>query len=317
MKEIGGYFGLEQFSGKPYHSGLAAVNSGRNALLYILKARGYRKLYIPRFLCDTVSQLCKREGIAYEEYGITPEFLPAFHGTPGPEEAVYIVNFYGQLPDTLLLQLQAQWGRIIVDNVQDFFRKPLAGVDTVYSCRKFFGVPDGGYAACEGAALSLEPDASRDRMTHILGRFEVSGSAYYSDFQANDEGFYPLPLREMSPLTQNLLRAVDYDAIRKARSTNYALLEKALGKENRLHLTAPDGPYCYPFYCQNGMAVKRALAQNKIYVPTLWPNVPENPAATPLEVDYAKNILPLPCDQRYTEDDMKRIVEEIQLCMNI
>lgn len=311
MKEIGGYFGLEQFSGIQYHGDLKAVNSGRNALLYILKARGYRKIYIPRFLCDTVAELCKREGIGYEEYGITADFLPVFDNMPGADEAVYIVNFYGQLSDALLLEMKERWGRVIVDHVQDFFRKPLSGVDTVYSCRKFLGVPDGGYAACEGAALELEQDVSGGRMTHILGRFEDCGSAYYRDFQANDEGFYDLPLRAMSRLTQNILQAVDYDAVRNARNTNFALLEAALGERNRLKLTAPDGPYCYPFYCKNGMAVKKRLAEEKIYVPTLWPNVRDNPNATALEIDYAENILPLPCDQRYGSEDMKQIVDKI------
>lgn len=313
MKEIGGYFGLEQFPDKSYHPGLVAVNSGRNALLYIVKARGYQKLYIPRFLCDTVSELCKREGIAYEEYGIDSAFLPVFNGVPGPKEAVYIVNFYGQLPDSLLLEMQVRWGNVIVDHVQDFFRKPLAGVDTVYSCRKFFGVPDGGYAACDGAALSLEPDFSRDRMTHILGRFEDCGSNFYRDFQENDHRFYSRSLRGMSRLTQNILSAVDYEAVRRARNANYAQLAQALAPYNRLVLTPPEGPYCYPFYCKNGMSVKKRLAEEKIYVPTLWPNVPEHPDATELEIDYAENILPLPCDQRYGPEDMTRILHHLKL----
>lgn len=313
MKEIGGYFGLEQFPSKPYHSGLAAVNSGRNALLYIVKVRGYEKLYIPRFLCDTVAELCKREGIAYEEYGISPEFLPVFDGAPGPREAVYIVNFYGQLSNDMLLEMQTRWGNVIVDNVQDFFRKPLAGVDTVYSCRKFFGVPDGGYAACDGADLPLEADFSRDRMTHILGRFEDCGSGFYRDFQENDYLFYSRPLRRMSRLTQNILGAVDYEAVRRARNANYAQLAQALDPYNRLVLTPPDGPYCYPFYCKNGMSIKKRLAEEKIYVPTLWPNVPGHPAVTELEIDYAENILPLPCDQRYGVEDMTRILHHLKL----
>jgi len=224
------------------------------------------------------------------------------------------VNFYGQITDAQVLEWKAKYNRVIVDNVQDFFRKPLAGVDTVYSCRKFFGVPDGGYAACAGI-LPLEKDASRDRMTHILGRLEVSGSAYYSHFQQNDESFYDLPLLEMSPTTCNILRAVDYDTVRKKRNRNYAVLASVLDQKNRLVLRQPDGPYCYPYYCENGMAVKRALAQKKIYVPTLWPNVLEQGSA--LEKDYAENILPLPVDQRYGEEDMKRIVEELQICMRI
>lgn len=307
-KEIGGYPELEHFSGREYHADLTGVNSGRNALLYILRARGVKKLHIPRFLCDSVARLCLRESVDFAVYGIGRDFLPQFDGVLGEGEWLYVVNYYGQLSDGYLRELQARYGRIIVDHVQDFFRRPLPGVDTVYSCRKFFGVPDGGYAACD-VPLALEEDGSRERMSHLLGRFEVSGSAYYAEFRQNDELFYDLPLRAMSPITRNILRAVDYEAVRQRRSDNYAVLAAALDKRNPLRLTAPDGPYCYPFCCENGMALKRALAQRKIYVPTLWPDVAAEEGS--VEKDYAENILPLPVDQRYDAEDMQRIVDAL------
>lgn len=314
-KEIGGYFGLEQFPGQEYHHDLIGVNSGRNALLYILKARHVRKLYIPRFLCDSVSELCRREGYAYEEYPIDRDFLPVFDRALQPDEYLYIVNYYGQLSNDQVTKMKIKWGNIIFDNVQAFFQRPVVGVDTVYSCRKFFGVPDGGYVATtaywdEGLPL----DVSKDRMKHILGRFEESGSSYYRDFQAKDELFYTLPLRRMSALTRNLLCGIDYEAVCQKRNENYALLENLLGSRNRLKLNAPDGPYVYPFYCQNGMEVKKRLAEKKIYVATLWPNVLQW-EGTP-EKDYAENILPLPCDQRYDANDMERIIKEVLTCIS-
>lgn len=314
MKEIGGYFGLEAFHGREYHADLIGVNSGRNALLYILKARGYRKIYIPRFLCDSVSELCCREGYDYEEYPITTDFLPVFDRTLATDEALYVVNFYGQVSDEQVVEMKHRWHNIIVDNVQDFFRNPLSGVDTVYSCRKFFGVPDGGYVACD-EAISLETDCSKDRMTHILGRFEVSGSAFYGEFQKNDELFYDLPLRGMSPVTRNILRAVDYEAVCDARNANYIQLSNALDAYNELKLSTPNGPYCYPFYCKNGLEVKKQLAQEKIYVATLWPNVLSYDGT--LEKDYAENILPLPCDQRYGKVEIKRLEEVLLKCLKI
>jgi len=310
VKEIGGYFGLERFSGQAYHEGLVAVNSGRNALLYILRARQVQKLYIPSFLCDSVSELCRREGYAYEEYLIDADFLPVFSKKLDAGEYLYVVNYYGQIRNEQILALKAQHGRIVMDNVQAFFQKPVPGVDTVYSCRKYFGVPDGGYAATDCyLAEALPKDISKDRMKHILGRFEENASEYYGDFQENDERFYELPLREMSALTENILRAVDYSAVKERRNENYTVLEELLGSRNKLRLTMPEGPYCYPFYCENGMEIKRKLAAYKIFIPTLWPNV-RNMEGTP-EKDFAENILPLPCDQRYGPEDMLRIANEL------
>lgn len=305
-REIGGYFGLEFFLGKEYYDGLVGVNSARNALLYLLRARQVRKLYIPRFLCDSVSGLCRREGYPFEEYPIGRNFRPLFSGTLQEGEYLYIVNYYGQISNEEILKLKKRWGRIIVDNVQAFFQKPAAGVDTIYSCRKFFGVPDGAYAATDAVLEeSLSRDVSMDRMRCILGRFEGNASDYYRDFQESETMFEQLPLRSMSELTRNILRAVDYEAVRKKRNENCVQLESLLGSSNPLQLNTPEGPYCYPFYCRDGLQIKKKLAEEKIYVPTLWPNVLK--MENSMEKDYAENILPLPCDQRYTREDMLRI----------
>ena len=311
MKEIGGYFELERFSGREYHEDLLGVNNGRNALLYLLKARKIKRLYIPRFLCDSVSNLCTAYGFEFRYYAIGKDFLPVFSEKLNPGEYLYVVNFYGQISNETVLQLKQTYGNIIFDNIHAFYQRSVPGVDTIYSCRKFFGVPDGGYLATDAVLEeTLERDTSAQRMKHILGRFEGCASDYYGDFKANDGSFAKLPLRKMSELTKNLLRAIDYEAARKKRNENYARLADGLGGRNQLKLRTPDGPYAYPFYCERGMELKRKLAAEKIYVATLWPNVLEFEGT--LEKDYAENILPLPCDQRYTAEDMTRVIDAIE-----
>ena len=118
----------------------------------------------------------------------------------------------------------------------------------------------------------------------------------------------------MSLLTQNILRAVDYEQVCRRRNENYQFLHQHLHKKNRLTLIAPDGPYCYPFYTRNGRELKKKLAAEKIYVPTLWPDLPEGIAS--FEQDLAENILPLPCDQRYTAQDMRRMAELINAILS-
>lgn len=311
MKEIGGYLGLEQFVHHEYYSNLISLNNARNALLYILKARTIRKLYIPYFLCDSVSELCDREGYSYEFYHIDNCFQPIFEQTLAPNEYLYIVNYYGQIDNSQIAALKGRYQRIIVDNVQAFFQQPLDGIDTIYSCRKFFGVPDGAYLSTSAVLeTDLPEDISKDRMRHLLGRFEGKcASDYYEDFKLANYAFSELELRTMSRLTHNLLGAIDYYGAKQKRERNYAFLNAHLKSCNKLVLKDAVGPYAYPFYCNNGIEVKRKLAEKKIYVPTLWPNV-RNLEGT-LEKDYAENILPLPCDQRYDFDDMNRIVEEV------
>ena len=314
MKEIGGYFGLEQFSGKEYYPELIPVANGRSALGYLLKARTIQKLYVPYFLCGSVSDFCQREGCAVEFYHIDRDFLPRFEKMLSEGEYLYIVNYYGQITNKQISALKTRYKNVIFDNVQAFFQPPVPGIDTLYSCRKYFGVPDGGYLSTDAILTPpLPKDLSKDRMKHILGRFEGIASDYYGDFKASDHAFTEMDARQMSDLTHNLLNAVDYESVRQKRNKNYNTLANALNQQNPLPLTAPDGPYCYPFYCENGMAVKKKLAEKKIYVATLWPNVLDEDA--PLEQDYTRNILPLPCDQRYNAEDMARIIKEVMECI--
>lgn len=314
MKEIGGYLELERPAGTEYHHELLALNTGRNALAYLIKARGIRKLFLPSFLCDSVSLVCQREGCEYELYPVGMDLLPVFNQKLADGEWLYVVNYYGQLSNEVALQLKMCYVNLIFDNAHAFFQLPVPGVDTIYTCRKFFGVPDGAYLATDAVYPEpLEQDRSAGRMSHLLGRLEDSASEHYQAFKANDASFRQLPVRRMSVLTHCLLEGIDYSHAREQRNRNYALLERELGAANGMAFSAPDGPYAYPYYCENGMQIKKLLAKEGIYVATLWPNVLE--AGDAVEKMLTENILPLPCDQRYDEADMMHIVEEIRKCI--
>jgi len=257
--------------------------------------------------------MLKKNGYEFEFYNVNSEFLPVFNNNLSKDEYLYIVNYYGQLTNEKIFELKQKYKRIIVDNTHSFFQKPLDGIDTIYSCRKFFGVPDGAYLSTDRKlSEELEIDVSKERMTHLLGRFEGSASDYYVNFQETDELFNNEPLKRMSNLTHNLLGAIDYERIRQIRNENYSYLESKLKGKNILKLDVPDGAFAYPFYIKNGIEIRKELAKKKIYVPTLWPNVLESTFEESVEYQYTANILPLPCDQRYGVKHMKYIVEELK-----
>lgn len=313
MKEIGGYFELDRLTSDKgeYYKDLVSLNTARNALVYLVKAKRINKIYIPYLLCDSVSLVCDKEGIAYEYYHTDENFQPIFNRELKDNEYLYVVNLYGQLSNERILELKRQYKRIIADNIHAFFQKPVDGIDTIYSCRKFFGVPDGAYLATDCLLdEDLPIDNSESRIGHIYGRIKDGATAHYAEFQANDASFEQLPLMRMSELTHNMLSKIDYDQIRGIREKNYSYLNEQLGDMNKLKLRIPEGPYAYPFYCENGMKVKKKIAEKKIYVATLWPNVLELDGIE--EKEYAENILPLPCDQRYGIRDMNFIIDEIK-----
>ena len=187
---------------------------------------------------------------------------------------------------------------------------------SLYSCRKFFGVPDGAYLSTNARLdYELETDKSAGRMTHILGRCEGrNASDYYNDFRKNDESFNTLPIMSMSWLTHNLLGAIDYDYIKSSREANYRFLDSILGSKNILKTVCPAAPFAYPFYVSGGIEIRKKLAARKIYIATLWPYALT--CGDDVAEDYAANILPLPCDQRYNQEDMKILSQEVLTCIN-
>lgn len=312
MKEIGGYLQLDQLINNPYHKNLIELNTARNALIYLVKAKKIKKVYIPYFLCDSIANMLKKYQVEYEYYYINKDFMPIFNQELYENEYLYIVNYYGQIIDDKIKNIKEKYRFSIIDNTQAFFQKPIPGIDTIYSCRKFFGVPDGAYLYTNTILEEqLEDDKSSNRMKHILGRFEGEASDYYDDSRNNDAYFKELPLKKMSKLTRNILGAIDYKDVRLCRNGNFNFLHERLNTKNLLNIIIPDGAFAYPYYVKDGIKIRRKLAEKKIYIPTLWPNVLRYNNESSIEYDYAANILPLPCDQRYRLNDMKMIIDNL------
>lgn len=315
MREFGGYIELETFRGEMLHEGAAALNCGRSALAYLCEAKNIQKLYLPRFLCASVPELCKKINVQYDFYAIDERFMPVLERELGDGEWLYIVNFYGQLSNETLTVWKKRYKRVIVDNAQSYFQMPAEGVDTIYTCRKFFGVADGAFLYTDTELnREIPQDESFERMHFLLGRYERTANEFYSEYAANNKRFATEPVKRMSRLTENLLHGIDYGFVRRRRTENFAFLHEQLGERNRLALTVPDGAFMYPLHVENGAELRKKLQKEKIYIPTLWPAVLDICREDELEYDMAKNILPLPVDQRYTMDDMQYIVQTL-ICL--
>ena len=298
------------------HEEALALNCGRGALEYLCKAKKIKKLYLPYFLCSSVSNLCEKIGVSYSGYHINKNFEPIFQQNLGDNEWLYIVNFYGQLDNIYLSKLKQKYDRIIVDNAQSYYQLPANNVDTLYTCRKYFGVSDGAFLYTNKKIdEELLMDESFERMRYLLGRYERSANEFYEDYVVNNKFFATEPVKYMSRLTENLLHGIDYDAVAKRRQENFDFLNEAFKNTNELKLKSTYGAFMYPLLIQNGAMVRKALQKNKIYIPLLWPNVVEDGASNTMEYHYAADILPLPIDQRYTLEDMKYIVSEVKKCI--
>ena len=313
MKEIGGYLELDRYHLPMLHNDAIALNSGRNCLAYLIQKKRIQRIWIPKFLCTSVSDVCRREGCEVCYYSIGKDFNPVLEAT---DDWVYIVNYYGQVNNDKIREHKNQYPNLIVDNVQAYYQSPVENIDTIYTCRKYFGVTDGAFLYTDAELEELEQDESFERVKFLLGRFERTASEFYSEFVSEEEEFSNFPVKKMSKLTDNLLHGIDYDMVKNRRTENFSYLHTNLKDMNELNLSIPDGAYMYPLYIENGSEIRKKLQAKKIYVPTLWPDIFKLCGENELEYDMAKNILPIPVDQRYDIEDMDYIIEVLQECLN-
>lgn len=313
MKEYGGYIELENNYSSILHEDAVALNCGRNALAYLCEAKKIKRLYLPYFLCSSVPNLCKKIDVEYSYYHINEKFKPLFERELCDNEWLYIVNFYGQMDNHDLGALKRKYDRIIVDNAQSYFQMPVEGVDTLYTCRKYFGVADGAFLYTDAnLEREIPRDESFERMHFLLGRYERCANEFYAEYTANNKLFATEPIKKMSRLTENLLKGIDYEAIAQKRQENFDYLNTTLDNVNELKLNSVHGAFMYPLLIKDGAIIRKALQKEKIYIPTLWPNVLEECDSESVEYRYAADILPIPIDQRYGKDDMKYLAEVIK-----
>ncbi len=316
MKELGGYFGLELPRGKEYHQRAIRLNTGRNAFEYILRAKKYKKVYLPYYTCDVMLESVHKLSLNIEYYNINKYFYPKFNFKKLNSDEVFVYTNYFGLCGKHVFDISKKVKNLIVDNSQAFYDLPLNNVDTFYSPRKFFGLADGAYLYTDVfLKKELEKDISYQRFEHLLGRLDVDAQSFYSKFVENDKSLSNQPIKEMSNLSQHILSSIEYEKIREQRRNNFNFLHNKLMNENllKLELTENVVPMVYPFLSKKGSELKKTLIDNKIYVATYWSNVKTWINKDSIEYDYTENIIPLPVDQRCKFADMKNIINIINV----
>lgn len=309
MKSIGGYFELELIKSNCYHPKGIELNTARNAFEYVLKARKYKKVYIPYFTCEVLLEPIIKLKVDYEFYHINQSLEPIFDYRKLSSESGFLyTNYFGQ-KDAFSIYLASKISNLIIDNAQSFFSKPIENIDTFYSPRKFLGVADGAYLFCNKQLYEdFDFDVSNNRMSHLLIRADETAEKGYSFFCDNDRSLNNQPIKRMSKLTSKILHSLDYDLIKRKRIENFNYLHQFLKESNllNLELNINQIPFVYPLWTKDSTR-RKILLHNKIYTATYWPNVKNYCKKNDLEFMFTDEIIPLPIDQRYGIKEMEFI----------
>jgi hypothetical protein len=205
--------------------------------------------------------------------------------------------------------------KIVLDRSQAFFSDSADVLAYVTSPRKFFGLPDGGLLFTRiDFREKLDIDVSSvARCQHMLKRLDQSASIGYLDFKSSEAFLSDTAPKRMSRLTERLLFSVDMKNAQKTRDLNFSFLHERLQDFNsaRFNFENVHGALCYPFMTSHPR-MREYLIANDIFVATYWPEVLDRVEKDTLEYRLVTQCLPIPCDQRYCENDMQRIVDLIR-----
>lgn len=309
MEEIGCHFKLENIIGNKYHDTKLMFSSGRNCLRYIIRERKIKKLFLPYFLCESLSEIAQEENVKIKYYHVDSNLFPMDINVNelNEDSYLYLVNYYGLIADKIDYLIN-EYKYVIVDNTHDFFNKDKYDADVIYNYRKYFGVPDG--ACIVSNDLLRNPNyqigTSLDKIIEIVSRDETGEFFHYPTFLEADKHFRNEELRYMSNFTNNYLNAIDYNYVSKRRLENYKILLGELSKYNKLQLNGKELTFMYPLLVDDGDNLRNYLKENGIYSIKLWPNVHWN-GANKEEIERVENTVLLPTDQRYNIDEMMYI----------
>lgn len=315
-KEYGGPLPLELkklnndfFPGHSY----VALNSGRSAIAYAALSGGFKKVYIPYYTCKTVEAGLFDAGVEVLYYNIDEQFMPIEPEGGFDDTALFVyTNYFGIMTHVQQTDIITEHSHVLFDNTQGFFTAPARGTYSAYSCRKFFGVPDGAFLVGDNIThLDIKEGSSADTASFLFKALETGPDSSYELSKENEEHINTEGLCTMSPLTKALMESIDLESVNQRRIANFNILNEKLGRINELKPALENGaPMVYPLLVEIE-GVREYLVENKIFVPRWWRWIAESDKTNAFEKHLSKYLVPVPITQTYSSDDMNYIAEII------
>lgn len=223
--------------------------------------------------------------------------------------------------------------KIVLDITQCIFTsQKLPFVDyCVGSYRKWFPVPDGAFLtsrydiSCFNREKA-EHDAFVEKQTdamYLRNLYFESGEQRIKDISirlsksADHIAECSITPHCMSRVSSVLLSKEDKENNIKRRIENFTYLFKNLVGNEKYEPVCNDikrltsAPLYFTIYVKNRRNLQVLLAANKVYAPVIWP-VEDSKVLIDENVKYIyDHLLAIPCDQRYSLEDMERVINVI------
>jgi len=329
---IGGMFGLEVPTGCTSAAdavatqGVLALVNARSCLWWVIRQVAPTCVWLPSYLCAAVTEAVARAGAPHRFYAVDRDLRTAPDAAlrdVKPGEMVVAIDYFGFPTASLVLQFaKARGAWTFRDAAQVLFpeTETTEADFTAYSPRKFLGLPDGGLLRITGQLDASARELTPPPSDWWLAAFRAAQCRRDADLHGGDNSSWfpifkevedrqPTGAYRMSELSAALLaRGWSPAAVRERRVANYRCLAGLLAKM-ALFPELPTGviPLGFPVRVRGRDRIRERLFAWKIFPPVHWPLEGVVPAEYAANHQLAREIMTLPCDQRYEPADMERM----------
>ena len=336
-RPIGGFFGLaiedvptvpgsiwEEWT-KQFRA-VSTFSTARAALAALIGATAPRRVWLPAYLCREASEAAIAAAVNFTAevctYRLTDELDPdvdCLSAELAASDLVVVVDYFGWPPS----QAFRDWAssRSDVAWVEDrahamWTAEPPWAPWCIYSPRKLLGVPNGGLLVGKmvpASSAELPPDLAiaLPELMRFEDREQKENDRWYAAYRAREDSLAD-GSGPMSRLTEALLRRIQVGQLVTARQANYRYLLDRLPK---LAAWPRNGENVAPFglaiAVENAQSLVRQLAAERLFCPRHWAELNSDPVRFPYEHSLSRQLLTLPCDHRYTAEQLARLADAI------
>lgn len=319
LPSIGGYLELEIPKRKnSFLSQFYKFQSARSAFLALLKSGKPKRVWIPNYICSAMLAPLTELNIEHIFYDVDENLNISPRVSLQTKDWLLYINYFG-ICDHQIKEILSKFNpkQIVLDYSQAFFSHLYNNtLATIYSPRKFFGIPDGGllYSHIPIEKINKTNITSFSRTQHLLQRLGGSAEDGYGSFLAAEESLCSeLEPQKMSALTERILHSIDFKHIYEKRRQNFQTLHRLLESTDPLlkNTDEIEAPLFYPYFTPAAEKIKINLINNRIFIATYWADAANRMKQESID-RFIKNMLPLPIDHRYGKREMKHIASIVK-----
>lgn len=308
----GGYGELElPFFNHELHEKAVVLQSARAALFLFLNSVKAEVIYIPNYICDSIYPALNELAIKIKKYEVDEFLNPCFSSILKPTEYLLLVNYFGVCRgniESFINESAIKQENIIIDNSQALFEVASNVAATIYSPRKFLGIPDGGFLYTKERLKEVVDKYDAERLcSHLLLRSAnetQSGYEYFLKAEVGLDDFFP---KKISSISSRLIKSYNFAQLKFVRQRNFAFLEKFFSDVNNCNfaIACDEVPLCYPLKLSlNVDKICEQLKENNIFLPRYWPNCVNN--------SWYSSVLFLPIDHRISKEDLGCLATKVK-----